>query len=36
VERKELHGDEVGELLDSVELRKPDLDLMNPATWPAV
>ena len=36
VERKELHGDEVGELLDSVQLRKPDLDLMNPATWPAV
>ncbi|HEY2317740.1 MAG TPA: AAA family ATPase [Solirubrobacteraceae bacterium] len=36
VERKELHGDEVGELLDSVELRKPELDLMDPATWPAV
>ncbi|MGO9960429.1 MAG: AAA family ATPase [Solirubrobacteraceae bacterium] len=36
VERKELHGDEVGELLDSVELRRPELDLMNPATWPRV
>ncbi|MFZ0089209.1 MAG: AAA family ATPase [Solirubrobacteraceae bacterium] len=36
VERKELHGDEVGELLDSVELSRPDLDLMNPATWPRV
>jgi hypothetical protein len=36
IEHKELHGDEVGELLDSVDLRKPDLDLMNPATWPAV
>jgi ATP-dependent Zn protease len=36
VEHKELHGDEVGELLDTIQLRKPDLDLMNPATWPAV
>jgi len=36
VDRKELHGDEVGELLDSVNLTKPDLDLMNPATWPAL
>jgi ATP-dependent Zn protease len=36
IEQKELHGDEVGALLDSVDLRKPDLDLMNPATWPAV
>ncbi len=36
VERKELHGDEVGELLDSVTLKRPDLDLMNPATWPRV
>jgi ATP-dependent Zn protease len=34
VDRKELHGDEVGELLDSAELHKPDLDLMNLATWP--
>jgi cell division protease FtsH len=36
VEHKELHGDEVGELLDTIQLREPDLDLMNPATWPAV
>ncbi len=36
VERKELHGDEVGELLDSVRLTRPDLDLMNPDTWPQV
>jgi hypothetical protein len=36
IEHKELHGDEVGHLLDSVDLHKPDLDLMNPATWPAV
>jgi cell division protease FtsH len=34
VERKEMHGDEVGDLLDSVELSRPELDLMNPATWP--
>ena len=36
IERKELHGDEVGELLDSVALRRPKLDLMDPATWPTV
>jgi ATP-dependent Zn protease len=36
VERKELHGDEVGELLDSVALDRPELDLMNPETWPSV
>jgi cell division protease FtsH len=36
IEHKELHGDEVGELLDTVRLHKPELDLMNPATWPAV
>ena len=36
VERKELHGDEVGELLDSVGLRRPQLDVMDPDTWPRV
>jgi ATP-dependent Zn protease len=36
IERKELHGDEVGDLLDSVHLRKPELDLMDPATWPTL
>jgi ATP-dependent Zn protease len=36
IERKELHGDEVGELLDSVGLRRPELDLHDPATWPQV
>ena len=36
VERKELHGDEVGELLDSVRLKRPDLDLTKPETWPTV
>jgi ATP-dependent Zn protease len=36
VERKELHGDEVGELLDRVGLRRPELDVMDPTTWPRV
>jgi cell division protease FtsH len=36
VERKELHGDEVGELLDNVGLKRPQLDLMDPGTWPRV
>jgi ATP-dependent Zn protease len=36
IERKELHGDEVGALLDRVGLQRPALDLMDPATWPAV
>jgi ATP-dependent Zn protease len=36
VDRKELHGDEVGELLDSVDLTRPALDLTNPDTWPKV
>jgi ATP-dependent Zn protease len=36
VERKEIYGDEVGELLDSVSLQRPALDLMDPATWPRV
>lgn len=36
VERKEICGDEVGELLDSVALTRPELDLMDPATWPQV
>jgi hypothetical protein len=36
VDRKELHGDEVGQLLDSVDLERPELDLMDPNTWPKV
>ena len=36
VDRKEMHGDEVGELLDSVDLKRPELDLMDPETWPSV
>jgi len=36
VERKELHGDEVGKLLDTVGLKRPELDLMDPGTCPQV
>jgi cell division protease FtsH len=36
VDRKELHGDEVVDLLDSVHLTRPELDLTEPATWPRV
>lgn len=36
MERKEMHGDEVGELLDRVGLTRPDIDLHNDATWPSV
>ncbi len=34
--RKELHGDEVTDLLNSVGLRRPDIDLMDDETWPRV
>jgi len=33
VERKELHGDEVVDLLDSVQLTRPAMDLTDPSTW---
>jgi ATP-dependent Zn protease len=36
VERKEMHGDEVVELLSRVGLRKPELDLTDDTTWPQV
>jgi len=36
VDRKELHGDEVVDLLDSVHLSRPELDLTDPASWPRV
>ena len=35
VDRKELHGDEVVNLLDSVDLIKPELDLADDTTWPS-
>ena len=36
VERREIHGDAVVDLLTSVGLRRPEFDVMDPATWPAV
>jgi ATP-dependent Zn protease len=36
VERKEMHGDEVVDLLASVGLQRPDIDLMDDRTWPKV
>jgi len=36
VQRKEMHGDEVVDLLNSVGLKRPELDLMDDATWPKV
>jgi ATP-dependent Zn protease len=34
IERKEMHGDEVTDLLSSVGLTRPDIDLMDDTTWP--
>ncbi|HEY8865815.1 MAG TPA: AAA family ATPase [Solirubrobacteraceae bacterium] len=34
IERRELHGDEVVDVLDEVDLVKPAIDLMDDATWP--
>jgi hypothetical protein len=36
IERKEMHGDEVVDLLGSVGLQRPDVDLMDDRTWPQV
>ena len=36
VERKEMHGDEVVDLLDSVGLVRPEIDLNDDTTWPTV
>ncbi len=36
VERKEIYGDEVIELLDRVGLSRPDINLLDEATWPQV
>jgi ATP-dependent Zn protease len=36
IARKEMHGDEVIDLLDSVGLQRPDLDLTDDRTWPTV
>jgi ATP-dependent Zn protease len=36
VARKELHGDEVVDLLNGVGLRRPEIDLLDDSTWPRV
>ena len=36
IDRKELYGDEVVELLDGVGLQRPEIDLHDHATWPTV
>jgi ATP-dependent Zn protease len=36
IERRELHGDEVVDLLKNVGLKRPKIDLMDTSTWPTV
>jgi ATP-dependent Zn protease len=36
MDRKEMHGDEVGELLDRVGLVRPQIDLNDDTTWPTI
>jgi ATP-dependent Zn protease len=36
VERKEMHGDEVVDLLNTVRLERPEIDLTDDRTWPQV
>jgi ATP-dependent Zn protease len=36
IERKEMHGDEVIDLLNSVGLKRPEINLMDDRTWPSV
>jgi hypothetical protein len=36
VERKEMYGDEVIDLLNSVALQRPDINLLDDRTWPQV
>jgi hypothetical protein len=31
-----MHGDEVVDLLNSVGLQRPEIDLMDDSTWPRV
>ena len=32
----ELYGEEVTDLLDEARLRKPEIDVLDEATWPAI
>jgi cell division protease FtsH len=36
IERREMHGDEVIDLLNAVGLQRPEIDLMDDRTWPKV
>jgi ATP-dependent Zn protease len=36
IQRREMHGDEVVELLESVGLARPSVDLLDEKTWPPV
>jgi hypothetical protein len=36
IEHKEMHGDEVTNLLTGVGLTRPEIDLMDDSTWPKV
>jgi sugar phosphate isomerase/epimerase len=36
VQRKEMHGDEVVDLLNGVNLTRPEIDLLDEHTWPRV
>jgi ATP-dependent Zn protease len=36
IARREMHGDEVVELLDSAALRRPEIDLLEERAWPPV
>ena len=36
VARRELHGDEVVEVLDAARLEKPQIDMLDEAAWPVI
>jgi ATP-dependent Zn protease len=36
IERKEIYGDELIEVLDGLKLRVPEIDLMDAAAWPGI
>jgi cell division protease FtsH len=36
VQEGEMYGDDVVKLLDSAELRKPDIDVLDEGTWPVI
>jgi hypothetical protein len=36
VERREMHGDEVVEMLERARLEEPEIDLLSEDTWPKV